>query len=77
MNPEAMAWGGSITASVGSLLLALNIRHSGWGWILFLISNIFWVIYSVAVNQSPICLQNSIFIGTSLLGIYRWLYRKH
>lgn len=75
MNLEIMAWCGSITASIGSLLLALNIKHSSWGWVLFLISNIFWVSYSVAVNQSPICLQNSIFFGTSLLGIYRWLYK--
>ncbi|HEY0843415.1 hypothetical protein [Methylotenera sp.] len=77
MNQELIAWAGSVTASVGSLLLALNIRYSNWGWVLFLISNIFWIVYSLAENQSPICLQNSIFIGTSLLGIYRWIFSKH
>lgn len=39
---DALQWAGCATGVAGASLLALNTKHSGWGFVLFLISNGFW-----------------------------------
>ena len=40
-----LQWLGCGTALSGAALLALNCRVSGWGFVLFLISNGFWLAF--------------------------------
>ena len=35
MSPDTLQWLGCISGVVGSLLLALHNRHSGWGFVFF------------------------------------------
>ena len=70
---DALQWAGCATGVAGALLLALNTKHSGWGFVLFLISNSFWTAYGIQTGAPGLVATQVIFTATSLLGIYRWL----
>ncbi|MDD4929125.1 MAG: nicotinamide mononucleotide transporter [Gallionella sp.] len=72
-TPDTLQWLGCGTGALGSLLLALNTRHSGWGFVFFLISNGFWTAYGLAIHAPGLIVMQIIFTTTSLIGIYRWL----
>lgn len=70
---DALQWAGCATGVAGASLLALNTKHSGWGFVLFLISNGFWTAFGIQTNAPGLITTQVIFTATSLLGIYRWL----
>lgn len=70
---DALQWAGCATGAAGALLLALNIKHSGWGFVLFLVSNGFWTAYGIQTHAVGLITMQIVFTVTSLLGIYRWL----
>lgn len=73
MSPDTLQWLGCATGAAGSLLLALNTRHSGWGFVLFLVSNGFWAAFGIQTNAPGLIAMQAIFTTTSLIGIRRWL----
>lgn len=64
---------GAIPGMIGAMVLALNISISGWGWIAFLLSNIFWVGFSYKKQYPWMFVQQLVFTATSVTGIQRWL----
>lgn len=70
---DALQWAGCATGVAGALLLALNTKYSGWGFVLFLISNGFWTAFGIQTNAPGLITTQVIFTATSVLGIYRWL----
>jgi hypothetical protein len=68
-----IAWLGSLTGLLGSLLLALNNANSGWGFVAFLVSNAAWLFYSVQTKTWSMCIMQIGFTFTSILGVYRWM----
>jgi len=44
---DALQWSGCATGEAGALLLALNNKFSGWGGVLFLISNGFLMAFGI------------------------------
>lgn len=70
---DALQWAGCVTGVAGALLLALNTKYSGWGFVLFLISNGFWTAFGIQTNAPGLITTQVIFTATSVLGIYRWL----
>jgi nicotinamide riboside transporter PnuC len=72
MSPDTLQWLGCISGVVGSLLLALHNRHSGWGFVFFLISNVFWISYGFAIGAMGLISMQCIFFVTSVLGVYKW-----
>lgn len=73
ITPELLQWLGCATGATGSLLLATNTRNSGWGFVLFLISNGFWAAFGIVTNAPGLIAMQAIFTATSAIGIYRWL----
>lgn len=69
---DALQWAGCATGVAGALLLALNTKSSGWGFVFFLISNGFWIAFGIQTNAPGLITTQIIFTATSLLGIYRW-----
>lgn len=57
---------------LGALLLSLNCKHSGWGFVAFLGSNIAWITFAVQNSISGLLVMQLGFTITSLIGIYRW-----
>lgn len=66
-------WVGAITGLAGALLLSLNINASGYGFILFLLSNIAWIIFSLRRRTYGLLVQQLGFTATSIIGVLRWL----
>ena len=56
----------------GALLLSLNFKHSGWGFVAFLGSNIAWIIFALQNSINGLLVMQIGFTITSLIGIYRW-----
>lgn len=70
---DALPWLGSVTGVLGALLLALNNKASGYGFVLFLVSNVFWLAFGLMSGLTSMVVMQSVFTVTSLIGIYRWL----
>jgi nicotinamide riboside transporter PnuC len=69
---NTVQWVGCVTGVLGSLLLALNNRASGYGFVLFLISNCFWIAFGLKNQVMSIVLMQLVFTATSLIGVYKW-----
>lgn len=66
-------WLGSITGLAGAGLLALNSDISGYGFWLFLLSNIAWLTFGVRTRTWSLVLMQVGFAATSVVGINNWL----
>ena len=69
-----LEWIGCAFGAVGALVLASNTRISGWGFVLFLVSNACWIGYGKLQGQESVVYMQSVMTCTSLLGAYRWLF---
>lgn len=65
---------GAYFGIAGALILALAIPASKWGWVLFLVSNFFWLVFAYQMNFQKLFRQTVVFAGTSLLGILNSFY---
>lgn len=70
---EAIEAIGSVLGVLGSVLLAMNSRWSGYGFIAFLASNVAWLIFGRHTGHWLFFAQQMVFTFTSLMGIWRWL----
>ena len=68
IGSHAETWG-SCFGIAGALLLSLALPSSRWGWVLFLGSNVGWLIFAGAMRYRKLLLQQGVFTCTSLLGI--------
>jgi nicotinamide riboside transporter PnuC len=76
INASFFEWGGAIFGSAGALLIALNTKYTGWGFVLFFIANIAWIAFGYAIGAHGLILNQIFFTATSLIGIRQWLFKK-
>jgi hypothetical protein len=70
-----LEWFGCVLGIVGAALLALNNRWSGYGFVLFLVSNVVWIAFGVLTGANGLVTMQIAFSGTSLMGIWQWLIK--
>ena len=70
---EVLEWAGCLTGLGGASLLALNNRFSGWGFALFLVSNIAWIFFGMLTHATGMVVMQIGFTVTSLVGVWKWL----
>jgi len=70
---NALEWAGCAAGLLGSLLVAMNNRLSGWGFVVILVSNVLWIAFGLVTGTIGLVVMQAGFMATSLLGIYRWL----
>lgn len=75
MNAKVIEWTGATLGLTGSLLLALNTNVSGYGFIAFLVSNVFWIAFGVRNRAWGLVTMQAGFTATSLIGLYNWLFK--
>ena len=63
----------ALMGMLGALLLATRSRFAGWAFVLWLISNVGWIIFGAGNQHIFFIIQQVVFTVTSLIGIYRWL----
>jgi len=68
-----LEWAGCATGLAGASLLSFNNEYSGWGFVLFFISNILWIVYGHITQATGILIMQIGFTITSLIGTWRWL----
>jgi hypothetical protein len=66
-------WIGCATGVAGAALLAANQPWSGWGFVLFLVSNACWYAHGHRQGVPAMSVMQVGFTLTSCLGIWRWL----
>lgn len=59
----------------GTVLLALNGRRAGWGFVAYLASNIGWIWFAAVHQHWALLAQQLAFLVSSLVGIWVWLVR--
>ena len=70
---DVVEWGGTAFGMAGAALLAVNCSASRFGWLLFWISNVFWIAFGLMFGHKGFTLQQFFFVLTSSLGVYRWI----
>lgn len=60
---------GALTGIGGAFLIASMSQYSRYGWLLFLCSNICWVVFAAQKRFHKLLLQQLAFTSTTLLGI--------
>lgn len=66
-------WLGAVGALAGTLVVALNLPWSGWGFVVMLVFSGVLLGAAVAARRWPYA---ALFVGyeaVNVLGIYRWL----
>ena len=58
---------------VGALLLATRSRFAGWAFVAWFISNVGWMVFGAGNQHWFFIVQQMVFLGTSILGIWTWL----
>lgn len=70
---KLLEWGGATTGVAGAWLLSLNTAVSGYGWLGYLVSNVFWIIFGLRIRAWGMVAMQVVYTGISLFGAYRWL----
>jgi hypothetical protein len=73
---ESLGWAGTIVASVGALLLALNCHCSQYGFVCGLLSSACLIAYAVLKSAMPILVLNVVMMLISVVGLLNWFGRK-
>lgn len=68
-----MEVGGALNGTAGAWLLAFNCKGSKFGWVLFLLSNLFWLTFAVLLNRHWMLLQTVSFTLSSTLGVWNYV----
>lgn len=70
-------WAGMMTGLLGSVLLALNGSIAGWGFALYLGSNVLWILSGMRRKVWALVGMMSCYSIVSAYGIYNWLIATH
>jgi len=73
-----LKWFASGSGMVAALILSLDLgrRITGWGFVIFMGSNIAWITGSALTRDFALGTQNVVLFGINMIGVYRYLIRK-
>lgn len=71
----AIEWLAALFGVLGTILLARRGPLAGWGFVLYLASNVGWLAFAWIQRDWAILAQNIAFLASSVLGILVWLIR--
>ncbi|MAP25338.1 MULTISPECIES: nicotinamide mononucleotide transporter [unclassified Methylophaga] len=74
---KQMTWcefSGSIFGLLGAFLVAMQVPGSEFGFVFFLISNLFFIQFSLSNRYYALLLMQVGFTATSLMGIYNGFF---
>jgi hypothetical protein len=73
---QQFAWIGSLLATVGATLDALNLRASQYRFVLYLAANILSIAYIWTLHSQPLLWQFAVMLLASIIGVWRWWSRS-
>jgi PRC-barrel domain len=71
-------WVAPIATMIAAMMTAANLgaRITGWGFVVFTVGSIGWVILGLASGQQSLIYANGFLVLVNLVGIWRWLGRQ-
>lgn len=79
MNASDIAgWIAPTATMIAAVMTAANLgtRVTGWGFVVFAIGSVAWVIVAIATGQQNLLWANGFLTLINLVGIWRWLGRQ-
>lgn len=71
----AIELGAALFGVIGTMLLAINGRRAGWGFVAYLVSNAGWIAFALIHGHLGLLAQQIAFTVSSLLGVWVWLVK--
>jgi hypothetical protein len=59
------------TSILGAVLIALNIGLTAWGFVLFWLGSVFWIIWAKKNNNKHLVTMNLVYLLINTIGIWR------
>ena len=75
MNGSVPEWIGTVLSIVAALMVSLDLgrRITGYGFLVFSISSLFWLTVAREEGQPGLWLTNAVLLCINLIGVWRWL----
>lgn len=70
---SVLEWVGSISGTIGALLMASKTSVSGWAYPLWILSSVALIGFAVLSHHAGILLQQTTFTAINLLGLWNWM----
>lgn len=73
-----LKWFATAATTIAALMVALDAgrRISGWGFVIFTVGSVAWVIGAVVAADWPLTTTNVVLFAINIFGVYRYLIRK-
>ena len=77
MNDIA-GWVAPAATMIAAMMTAANLgaRVTGWGFVVFTVGSIAWIVVALATGQTNLLAANGFLTFVNLIGIWRWLGRR-
>jgi hypothetical protein len=79
MNPAEIAgWVAPAATMCAAMMTAANLgaRVTGWGFVVFTIGSIGWIIIGLSDDQQGLVIANAALTLINIVGVWRWLGRE-
>ena len=78
MSGSVPEWIGTGLTIIAALMVSLDLgrRITGYGFLLFAISSLFWLTVARQDGQLGLWLTNAVLFCINLIGVWRWLVLK-
>lgn len=75
---ESLGYFAMATGTLAAIMVSVNAgrRMTGYGFVIFTLSSVTWIIYALQDSEMPLILQNAVLTAINLGGIYRWLIAR-
>jgi uncharacterized protein with PQ loop repeat len=70
-----LSMGAGIIAAV-MVASKLSAKVTGWGFVIFALSGVGWVVFGIAIGETPLVIQNVVLVVVNLIGVWRYLIVK-
>jgi hypothetical protein len=77
MNAVA-GWVAPVATTIAAMMTAANLgaRVTGWGFVVFLVGSLAWVVVALSTGQPNLLWANGFLTLVNLVGVWRWLGRQ-
>ena len=73
---QIVQWTGACFGITGALMLAKNNKYSKIAFLVFVASNIMWIIFGIATSAKGLIFMNIIFLLINFVGIKNWFFKE-
>lgn len=68
-------WIGTVLTIIAATMVSFDLgrRITGFGFAVFALSSVFWLVVAKGEDQPGLLLTNSVLLVINLIGVWRWL----